>query len=41
MPISSEWSFPFRFSDQNSVCTSHLSCVLHALPISPSLIWSA
>jgi len=27
---SSEWSLPFRFSNQNVVCLSHLSCVLHA-----------
>jgi hypothetical protein len=25
MPRSSEWSLPFRFSDQNIACISHLS----------------
>jgi len=39
-PWSSEWSPTFRFSDQNFVRISHLSCVPHALPILFSLIWS-
>jgi hypothetical protein len=39
---SSKYSFPFRFSHQNSVCTSPLSlnCVPHALPSSSLLIQS-
>jgi hypothetical protein len=40
IPRSSEWSLPFRFSNQNFSCISHLSCVLHALPYSYSLILS-
>jgi len=35
----SKWSFPVRFSDQNFVCISQLSCMLHAPSIS-SLICS-
>jgi len=34
MPTSSKWSLPFIFSNQNFVCISHISDVLHALPIS-------
>jgi hypothetical protein len=34
-PRSSEWSLPFKFSNQNFVCISYLFiCVLHALSIS-------
>jgi len=33
-PRSSEWSLPFRFSDQNFVCISSFPCVLRAPPIS-------
>jgi hypothetical protein len=28
-PRSSEWSLPFRFHDQNFVCTSHLTHAYH------------
>jgi len=37
-PMYSEWSPPFRFSDQNYVYTSRLSCMLHNPPISYYLI---
>lgn len=36
-PISASISLPFRCSNQNRLCT--LSCLLHAPPILPSLIW--
>jgi len=31
MPRSSEWYFPFRFSEQNFVCISHLSRACYML----------
>jgi hypothetical protein len=29
MPRSHKWSLPFKFSNQNTVCTSHLSHAYH------------
>jgi len=39
-PWSCTWSLPSGFPDQNCACILPLPWVLHALPISPSLIWS-
>jgi hypothetical protein len=41
MSRSSKWSFPFRFSGRNVVSLrfSSLSCVLHAPPTAPSVIY--
>jgi hypothetical protein len=38
-PKSYDWSLPFRLSNQNFVCIYDLPIVLHALPISSSLIF--
>jgi len=37
MPISSEWSLPFRFSNQNFVYISHLSLACYIPPLSHPL----
>jgi len=34
IPRTSEWSLPFRFSDQNVVCISHLSHACYMLSLS-------
>jgi hypothetical protein len=39
-PWSYERSLPFRYSGQNFVCISYLSCVLYAPPTWWYLIWS-
>jgi hypothetical protein len=35
VPWSCKWSLPFKFSNQNIVCISHLACVLHAHSCQP------
>jgi hypothetical protein len=39
MLMSSMWSLPFRFSDKNFVCNSHLSHACY-IPYTSSLTWS-
>jgi hypothetical protein len=38
-PRFSKRALPFRIYNQNCVCTSSPTCVLHTLPTLPSLVW--
>jgi len=40
MHESSEWSPPFRFSNQNCICISHLFHICYMFHPSHTLIWS-